>query len=303
MKTDCHKKKISLPVGVSLLAIVLALSTLLVSCGDISSFFISADDERKMGDSFHANLGSMLSNEENPAEVFRPVTAGDSALVRYFDSLAWHTADQIDDSDMEHLYPTGINSRRQFFRFTLIRSNTVNAFAVPGGYVYLYTGILREFQNEAELVGVIAHELGHIVMHHSRELMLKNIGASTLSSLLLGDGNLGAFLTQAGTGLWLLSNSRENEFEADSLGVLYAARAGIKPNGIETFFMRGYEIDDNGNCKESTLGEWGEVLSTHPASCDRALYARAQKNKLPEAQINQPDNATRYRAIVSAARL
>ena len=141
---------------------------------------------------------------------------------------------------------------------------TVNAFATPGGHLYLYSGLLAAASTESEVVGVLAHELGHVVAHHSARQMVKQYGLQTIAALALGqDPNLlavvGANLLASGA---LLAHSRADELEADTYAVRYSAAADYDPRGIALFFRRLPTIE----------GRWGKVLSwlqTHPTPPDR----------------------------------
>lgn len=261
--------------------------SLFQGCGSLSSLFISAQDERTLGAEFDAQVkdGSMLESGE---AVFVPKTAADQALVRYFDSLGQRVVAAIDADDWDHLLPDGV-PKSNFFTFQIIKSSTVNAFAVPGGFVYFYTGIFKEFKNESELMGVLSHEVGHIVLHHSREALMKQYAGSAALDVLLGEGSAGALVGQLGLSLTMLSSSRENEFEADSMGVYYSRKAGVAPTGIETFFSRGVEwkgdqcVDPTG-----TSGAWA-VFSTHPPSCDRIAAVKKVVSESDRKMSTQED--------------
>lgn len=268
--------------------------------GGFESLFISADDERALGDSFNIQVknGSML---EDGDAIFVPKTAGDSALVNYYQSLGQKVVNSIDAEDWDHILATGTN-KATFFKFQIIKSEQVNAFAVPGGYVYFYTSIFKEFQSESELIGVIAHEIGHIVLHHSRESLLKQYAGSAALDALLGEGSAGALVGELGLGLTLLNTSRENEFEADSMGVYYSAKTGVAATGIQTFFSRGVEWEGT-KCIDPTGTDILKVFSTHPPSCDRIAKAKERVAALPAAVQAQSDNAETYKAMVAAATL
>ncbi|MBW2451641.1 MAG: M48 family metalloprotease, partial [Deltaproteobacteria bacterium] len=108
------------------------------------------------------------------------------------------------------------------WKFKVMDSPVVNAFAAPGGYIYVTRGLLASVNNEAELAGILGHEIGHVTARHSASqysnMMLANVGLGVGKTLL---GNYGAALgplMDAGTGLLFLKFSRDNEREADSLG-------------------------------------------------------------------------------------
>jgi predicted Zn-dependent protease len=134
----------------------------------------------------------------------------------------------------------------QTFTFTLLNSPVVNAFALPGGYVYVTRGLLALAADEAELAGVIAHEIGHVTGRHTAQRETRSTlaqGASVvgvlLGGLFLGDAaaRSAAQLAQTATPMWLMSYSREQEFEADELGIRYLARAGYDPRAMSSFLV------------------------------------------------------------------
>lgn len=263
--------------------------------GGIQSLFFSTDDEREIGNNFDAQLDTMLESGESR---FVASTAADRALVAYFDSLGHMAIAGISDDEWESILPTG-KTKSNFFTFQIIKSSQVNAFAVPGGYVYFYTSIFKEFQNESELVGVLSHEIGHIVLHHTRESLLKNAAYSTALDALLGEGSASGIVGQLGINLTLLSSSRENEFEADAKGVEYSRKAGVAPTGIETFFSRGVEWNGT-NCVDPTGTSVLKVFSTHPPSCERIA---AVKKQVSTADRAMPTNAEYYKSITTASGL
>ncbi len=141
---------------------------------------------------------------------------------------------------------------------------TVNAFATPGGFLYVYSGLILAASNSAELAGVLGHEAGHVVARHSARQMVDAYGLETVASIALGK-NPGAAAEMAaavaGKGA-LLSFSRADETEADEYGARYASAAGYDPHGIATFFekLRATEGKQPG---------WAAMLSDHPATPDR----------------------------------
>jgi predicted Zn-dependent protease len=144
--------------------------------------------------------------------------------------------------------------------------NTVNAFATPGGYLYVYSGLLLAADDTAEVAGVLGHEAGHVVGRHSARQMVNAFGVETLASLALGK-NPGA-ASQLAAGLAgktaLLAYSRGDETEADEYGARYASAAGYDPRGIATFFAK---LE-----KGAKQPGWASFLSTHPASADRVAH-------------------------------
>jgi predicted Zn-dependent protease len=277
------------------------------ACGMHSweELLISTADEKKMGREFDSliRIGdkSVMQSGET---VFAPKTAEQTALYNYYQDRAREIVNAIDQKDLDALLPSGY-TRNNFFEFKIISSKQVNAFAVPGGYVYFYTSILKQFQSESELMGVLGHEVGHVVRHHSREGMVKQAGASTVIGIFLGDGIAG-LIGELGATFWLLGNSRENELEADEMGYYYTNKIGISSKGLSDFFARGLKTNAQGKCenpkKESSIFD---VLSTHPPSCERV-----EKNidRITKSGQNFPMNKNTYNGkqftqLVSEAKL
>ena len=153
------------------------------------------------------------------------------------------------------------------YHLKLLDSPVVNAFAVPGGYIYLTRGILAQFNNEAELMGVLGHEMGHVTARHSASQQTKQqLGQILLVGGMLASEKFAQYGQQAMQGMQLLflKFSRDNEREADRLGVEYMSKIGYDGNKMADFF-------DVLN-KMSMGSEQGGVptfLSTHPDPGDR----------------------------------
>jgi predicted Zn-dependent protease len=195
-------------------------------------------------------------------------------------------------------YVTGIGDRLknvtplkdQKFTFSLLNSDVVNAFALPGGYVYVTRGLLALARDEAELAGVLGHEIGHVVARHTAQRYDRNVwgqlgtvGAQVLGGLLGGylGGDIGARLGSQvggqagalGAQVYVQGFSREQEFEADELGVTYLQAAGYEPRAMASFLGQLAANDEletrlTGR-KESTPG-W---LRSHPRTADRLTRA------------------------------
>jgi len=144
---------------------------------------------------------------------------------------------------------------------------TVNAFATPGGYIYVYSGLLAEAGNEAELAGVLSHECGHVVARHSARQMVDAYGLEAVLSLALGQNpsmveQLASGVAAKGT---MLANSRSDETEADEYGARYSSAAGYDPHGLVTFFEKLLKMQGS----ESKVLTF---LSDHPATSDRIQH-------------------------------
>ncbi|GMU09520.1 M48 family metallopeptidase [Corallococcus caeni] len=146
---------------------------------------------------------------------------------------------------------------------------TVNAFATPGGFLYVYTGLLLAADTEAELAGVMAHEAGHVVGRHSARAMVNAYGLQAITQVALGQnpGTAAQIAAQLAGGGLQLAHGRSEETEADEYGAKYASAAGFDPNGLITFFQKLQKEQG------STPGvlKW---LSTHPTNEDRISHLR-----------------------------
>jgi predicted Zn-dependent protease len=164
------------------------------------------------------------------------------------------------------------------FQFKILDSAVVNAFAVPGGYVYLTRGILASLNSEAELVGVLGHEIGHITARHSAQQYSRGqvaqvglgIGA-IVGQVIPIIGGLTNSLAQVGVGMLFLSFSRDNERQADSLSVEYASKAGYDGAQLASFFESLERM--NPGSDRTGLPSW---FSTHPSPEDRLQAVRIQ---------------------------
>jgi len=175
------------------------------------------------------------------------------------------------------------------YRFEILDASVVNAFAVPGGYVYFTRGILGTLNNEAELAGVMGHEIGHIAARHSAQqysrAQLAQFGV-VLGGLFLGD--LASGLAQFGVGMLFLSFSRDNERQADALGVEYSSKAGYDAAELARFFETLERM--NPASDRSGLPSW---FSTHPSPVDREAAVRSMAKEwqkqlgLDHAKVNR----------------
>ena len=156
------------------------------------------------------------------------------------------------------------------WKFKVMDSEVVNAFAAPGGYIYVTRGLLAAINDEAELAGVLGHEIGHVTARHSAQrysnMMLANLGLN-LGQGLLGDyGDLLGPMIEAGASLLFLKFSRDDEREADALGVEYATRGGYDASRMATFFDTLEKQPKTHGQESSRLPEF---LSTHPSPVNR----------------------------------
>ena len=141
----------------------------------------------------------------------------------------------------------------------------VNAFAVPGGFLYVYSGLLLAAANEAELAGVMAHEIGHIVGRHSANQLATQYGLEIFTTLVLGQdaAELGKIAADFGKAGALANFSRDDELQADKFGVKYLLACGYDPRGLLTFFEKLQALEAG---RPSDLEAF---FATHPPTGER----------------------------------
>ncbi len=159
------------------------------------------------------------------------------------------------------------------FEITVVKSNVVNAFALPGGYIIVFTGLMKKTENPEEVAGVLAHELNHVLQRHGLERIVKQLGFVAVVSIILGNPQgVGGIMKQLGMELMTMKFDRAQETEADVTGLQLLHRAKINPEGMITFFQRLAEKDEG-------RVEW---LSTHPMSSGRAEHLKARLAEMPK---------------------
>jgi len=236
-----------------------------INKGDIN--LISSSEEVAMGQEFAAEIGTEF-------EIY-----DDAQLTAYVQSVG----DRI----------TRICDRRDIdYHFAVIKNDEMNAFALPGGYIYVYTGLMKTVDDEAQLAAVLAHEVGHVTARHATERLTAMYGAQAAVSLLLGDDPAAyqVLLANIFSTTGFLAYSRANEYEADRLGTSYTSMAGYDPEGMAE--LLGKFVDTEAR-DPSKLEQW---LSTHPPARDRIGKVEVLAASLPLAGTGER-NAARYADI------
>jgi predicted Zn-dependent protease len=150
------------------------------------------------------------------------------------------------------------------FQFRVLQSNEVNAFAAPGGFVFVTLGALRLMTNEAQLAGVVGHEVGHVAKKHSMGAIRNAMLAQGIATGVL-DGNNNQLIqlgANAASNLILKGFDRGAEMEADNLGASYAFKAGYDPRELATFLDRVRQ-------QSGDISPWLVATSDHPRTDDR----------------------------------
>lgn len=254
-----------MPRKLSFLLLTAAL-TVLASCS-----INPATGERQFTALMPASSEASVGASENQKVVQSMGIVDDQRLISYVQSVGNRIVPYTERKDVN-------------YTFTVVDSPVVNAFALPGGYVYVTRGLLALANSEAELAGVIGHEIGHVTARHSAERysqgVLAQLGGAVLSTAINQPG--ASDLIGLGTNLYLTSYSRGQENQADNLGVRYMNSAGYDPRGMAEFLKllsrnEALEAKERGGSGNATPS----FLMTHPVTADRVTTVSAQTNAMP----------------------
>jgi len=211
-----------------------------------------------------------------------------------------HDRSLVDDTELtDYLNNLGYRlvasseGNRQDFEFFVLRDSTLNAFALPGGYIGVHTGLILAAQSESELAAVLAHEIAHVTQHHLARIIAKQEQSmvTTLAALAVAIlaarsspqmANAAMATAQATSIQTQLDFTREHEREADRIGIQTLAQAGFDPRGAVSFFERLQ--------KSSRLYEYNapEYLRTHPITSERIADLQNRLENKPYRQV--PDS-------------
>lgn len=255
-------------LGLSLLAPV-ALAEGLPDLGDYAQTVLPPQEERRIGEEIMRDIrgsGALVSDVE---------------VADYLASLGYRLAANSSDN-------------RQAFTFFVIQDPTINAFALPGGFIGVHTGLIQNARSESELASVLAHEIGHVVQRHLARMVaqqqreyLPSLAALAVA-ILMSRANpelarAGVTAVQAGTVQRQLDYTREHEREADRVGLQILNDSGFDTSAMPAFFetlMKGTRFYD---------GSAPSFLRTHPLTTERIADVRNRVEQLPVHQV--PDSA------------
>lgn len=214
-----------------------------VNRGDVN--LISLDDEWALGDQLAAEVDAQTEPLSDPE------------AQRYLERLGGALADQTELADRD-------------WAFTVIDDPAVNAFALPGGHVYVNAGTIAAAETQDELASVVAHEVAHGAGRHGTERMVKAHGLSLIAGLVLGDdpGLIRQIVAQLVGQSALARFSRSDEEEADALGLEYLVGAGYDPAGMAAMFETLTAL------RQRAPGPLERWFATHPLEEDRIAAAR-----------------------------
>jgi len=182
------------------------------------------------------------------------------------------------------------------YHFAILNSREQNAFAAPGGYIFVTIGLLKTLKNEAELAGVLAHEVAHVTQKHMLETIrrgaiLANVSDFTLSAMNKNPEMFSNVIDEITDKLFTKGLDKEKEFEADAFGVEYTYRAGYRPSGLRDYLKT---LQSQEGYAQSRF------FTTHPST--RVRIAKIE-TKLPEYQDGNafPLLAQRFQQQMKAA--
>jgi predicted Zn-dependent protease len=254
-------------------SIFLFLAPLLAACGGGG---VSLQEEAELGAAYAAEVQRQVPLIRDPQVV--------AALNRFGNALAARA-----------------DSTAREYTFYLVDSPEVNAFAIPGGHIFVNRGIIESADQASELAGVLGHEIAHVTERHGIEAMKKQRGAGTIVTLIyviLGrePGAVEQIALEAGGAALFARYGREAEREADQRAIQTLPAAGYDPEGVATFFETLLEQQAR---EPGLLDTW---FASHPTSQERVHNARALIATLPVDRSRLTDDTREYQAFRARVR-
>jgi predicted Zn-dependent protease len=218
---------------------------------------------------FRARVSDLIKAADNAADVDAEIRFGREVAARYLGVV-----DAVENNELQRYVSTLGGYLAQYsgrselvFRFRVVDSPTINAYAMPGGYIFLTSGTLALMRNEAELAGVLAHEIAHVREKHIvKALNIRGLGSgATLSQLASGASDAFRVALDQATdaALSILQADglqQEDEFSADEIGLFIMVQAGYNPDAYSDFLAR---------VSHSAGSDLAQVAQTHPSFVDR----------------------------------
>jgi beta-barrel assembly-enhancing protease len=258
------------------IVVVVLYAGILAACG--VNLFTDKDD---------VQLGTQIDAEirANPQEY--PILQGHPGLKAEVRNIV-NKILQSPEVKKRNVYPYKVD--------IIADDKTVNAFCTPGGYIYVYTGLIKFLDNEAALAGVLGHEIAHAERRHATKRITAAYGVQSVLALVLGEnpGMVEQIAANLFTNLGFLKNSRDDEMESDNYSMKYLKSTEYYPGGITYFFAK---IKTK---SQSSPSDFEKLFLTHPPSDDRANNV---SNKMREWNIPGPTESNlfteRYRRLVA----
>jgi predicted Zn-dependent protease len=266
-----HDLRVGSSKNVKILAVALAVVLVFpVRAAELPDFGMPADAALSKNREDQLGRGVMLQLRN------AGVVVDDPLLTEYLTTLGGQLASHANDGDYR-------------FNFFVVKDDRINAFALPGGFIGMNSGLILASDSENELAGVLAHEISHVTQRHIARSVYDNQRtsivsmAAMLAAILLGaatdmpsDAMQGVVAaSQAMTAQRQINFTRSNEYEADRVGMEVLASAGFDPNGMSSFFEK------LGKRYGGSSQYVPELLQTHPVSTDRVAEARSRARQLP----------------------
>jgi beta-barrel assembly-enhancing protease len=239
--------------------------TLLFAAGCASAGGVSTQQEVQLG-----------AQEAQQVNAQLPML-NDAEIDQYVNALGTDIASRTSRSDLS-------------WHFAVVNTSDVNAFALPGGYIYVNRGVLERASNASELAGVLGHEIEHVVRRHSVKQMAEvqnaNIGVALGCALArICDSPAAQAAVNVAGGAYFAKNSRADEVQADEGGFQNVVRAGLNPTGMLTFFQKLLQEEQAGGGGGGTGGvsAW---FADHPGTQDRIQDIQRMLAQVPQAQLS-----------------
>ncbi|MGK7393937.1 MAG: M48 family metallopeptidase [Candidatus Cyclobacteriaceae bacterium M3_2C_046] len=248
----------------------LLLFLVLPACDKNNDFVIfSIQEDKKLGE----KVAAQIESEPDKFPILDPVAHKEAY-------------DYLENIKNSILQSDDVSYKEEFaWEIKIIDQDVLNAFATPGGYLYVYSGLIKYLDKEDDLAGVIGHEIAHSDQRHSSKQLQKTYGIQVLLSVLVGEN--ADVLEQIVSGLTSLKFSRDAEYEADSFSVKYLADTKYQCNGAASFFEKLLANNQTSGVPE--------FLSTHPSPENRVAEMNAQATEL--GCETTPYNPTSYQTF------
>ena len=265
---------------------------------------LPAAEARTRSASLPATVTSISATDKQEGAKAHP-----ELLAEFGGAMSGTTASYVEQVGKNIAIQSGLSRARDDFTVTLLNSSVNNAFAIPGGYVYVTRQLASLMNSEAELAAVLGHEVGHVAARHSnkrqkaatRNSVIGVLG-TILSGVLLGDsslGRLGQEVFSQGSQLLTLQYSRAQEIESDNLGISYLGKAGYDPRAMSTVLeslARQNVLEAQLRGTNNQVPEWA---STHPDPASRVRDARNRAGASASATTNRDLFLSRISGLTS----
>ncbi|MBI4358595.1 MAG: M48 family metalloprotease [Candidatus Omnitrophica bacterium] len=234
---------------------VLVLASVCAGCAYVEPFvqelnLISVPEEKEIGTKFEAEIAKEMPLVDDSVLNGRIQTMGERLL-------------------------KGLPRRDFDYRFHIVQDKTPNAFTIPGGIIYVHTGLFDFTADDSELAGVLAHEIGHAYERHPAKAISRAYGVAYLSQLLFKDpeGKSKKIALEIAKGGILSRYSRQDEYEADKVGYAIVKKAGYPTRGLVSFLRKIRKLEGSGAPMP--------FLSSHPPTLDRIARLESFENSPP----------------------